>query len=139
MIRYVLKCDDDHAFESWFASAEAFERLKGARQVTCAVCGSAQVEKALMAPTVRTPDAPAPRLDEAKTKVETVMAAWRKKIEAESDYVGLSFAAEARAMHDGDKPHRMIHGEARIDEAKALIEDGVPVAPLPFLPRRQTH
>ncbi len=67
------------------------------------------------------------------------MAALRAKIEASSEYVGLNFAAEARAIHDGDAPERAIYGEAKPDEAKRLIEDGIPVAPLPFIPVRKTN
>ena len=59
----------------------------------------------------------------------------RRHVETTSDYVGMSFAAEARAMHEGTRPERAIHGEARIDEARKLLEDGIPVAPLPFRPR----
>ena len=63
----------------------------------------------------------------------------RRQVEDNSEYVGLNFATEARAIHDGDKPNRAIYGEARADEARKLIEDGVPVAPLPFMPRRKTN
>ncbi|RJL00495.1 DUF1178 family protein, partial [Paracoccus aestuarii] len=70
---------------------------------------------------------------------EAALEALRRKVEESSDYVGLSFAEEARAMHDGTKPARAIHGEARPEEARRLIEDGVPVAPLPFLPRRRAN
>ena len=141
MIRYALRCADGHDFESWFGSADAFDRLKASGQLACAICGGTDVDKALMAPRVRTdaPEAPAPSLSTPSTPMEKAMAALRRKIETESDYVGLSFAAEARAMHEGDKPHRPIHGEAKPEEAKALIEDGIPVAPLPFLPTRRAN
>ncbi|GGL70589.1 DUF1178 family protein [Wenxinia marina] len=143
MIRYALKCTDGHDFESWFASADAFDRLKVAGQLSCAVCGGTSVDKALMAPRVSTDasdaPAPAPTLSTPSTPMEKAMAALRRRIEAESDYVGLSFAAEARAMHEGDKPHRAIHGEAKPEEARALLEDGIPIAPLPFLPTRRAN
>ncbi|MGR3433546.1 MAG: DUF1178 family protein [Shimia sp.] len=138
MIRFTLRCDRDHRFESWFASSDAFDGLAAAGHVTCPQCGSTQVEKALMAPDVR-PGRGAlstPPDDDPKAKA---LAALREKVERESDYVGLSFAKEARAMHDGEAAHRPIHGEATAKEAKALIEDGVPVAPLPFVPKRKTH
>jgi hypothetical protein len=70
---------------------------------------------------------------------EQALADLRRKIEANSDYVGMNFAQEARAMHDGDAPVRSIYGEARIDEARKLIEEGVPVAPLPFVPGRKAN
>ena len=136
MIRYRLKCDKGHEFDSWFASSAAYDTLRGAGHVACAICGSTQVEKALMAPSVSSDEkaeenaplaAPSPQ-DALAEK----LAAWRRHVEANSDYVGLEFAREARAMHDGEAPERAIWGEAKLDEAKALIEDGVPVAPLPF-------
>ena len=63
----------------------------------------------------------------------------KKQVEDNSDYVGMSFASEARAMHDGDAPARAIYGEAGIEDAKALLEDGIPVLPLPFLPGRKSN
>jgi len=146
MIRYAIKCAADHSFDSWFQSAAAYEALKGAGHVSCPVCGSTTVEKGLMAPAVRLsktaagPSAPDRPLEEAPgTDVEAALAALRWQIEANSDYVGLNFAAEARRIHAGDAPERSIYGEARADEARALIEDGVPVAPLPFVPGRKTN
>jgi hypothetical protein len=141
MIRYSLACPDNHAFDSRFQSAEAFDTLLAAGHVTCPVCGSSGVVKSLMAPAV----APARRSEAARplstpqSGVEEALAALRRQVEENSDYVGLNFAAEARAMHAGDAPERAIHGEARPDEARRLIEDGVPVAPLPFLPARKTN
>ncbi len=148
MIRYALKCTDDHSFESWFQSAEAFEKLHTAGMVACPVCGSEDVEKAIMAPRVRpsrskavVPSKPAekPTLTEPMSEAEQALAKLRKEVEKNSDYVGLSFAAEARKMHEGEVPHRSIYGEAKPDDAKKLIEDGVPVAPLPFIPKRKTN
>ncbi len=148
MIRYALKCTDDHSFESWFQSAEAFEKLRTAGMVACPVCGSENVEKAIMAPRVRpsrsktvVPSKPAekPTLTEPMSEAEQALAKLRKEVEKNSDYVGLSFAAEARKMHEGEVPHRSIYGEAKPDDAKKLIEDGVPVAPLPFIPNRKTN
>ncbi len=145
MIRYALTCDQNHQFDSWFQSAAAFDRLQAAGHLACALCGSAKVSKALMAPALRaaegeaaSPPAPTP-LQQPVSDLEQALAAMRRQIEDQSDYVGLNFAAEARAMHDGDRPMRAIHGEARADEARRLIEDGVPVAPLPFLPRQRQN
>jgi len=135
MIRYTLKCSDDHEFDSWFQSADAFDRLRGAGHVSCAVCGTSEVEKVLMAPAVRPARKAAAPLTAPATPVEEALAKMRRAIEENSDYVGMNFAAEARAIHEGKAPERSIYGEARADEAKKLIEDGVPVAPLPFLPR----
>lgn len=142
MIQYALKCAEGHSFDSWFQSAAAFEKLAAAGHVSCAVCGGTQVEKAIMAPRVSGPrdsePAPGP-LSQPASPAEQALAELRRKIERESDYVGNRFVTEARAMHDGDTPKRAIHGEARPEEARKLIEDGVPVAPLPFLPKSKAN
>lgn len=137
MIRYALKCQDDHGFDSWFRSAEAYDSLRAAGGVSCPVCGSAQVEKALMAPVVA--KAEARPLAEPQSERERALAELRRRIEENSEYVGMNFAAEARAIHEGEAPERTIYGEARAEEARRLIEDGVPVAPLPFMPPRRSN
>lgn len=137
MIRYALRCHDGHDFDGWFRSSEGFQAMRDAGQVTCASCGSTQVEKALMAPAVTEKRAPA--LSAPRNPAEAALEALRRKVEESSDYVGLRFAEEARAMHQGDRPSRAIHGEARPEEARKLIEEGVPVAPLPFLPRQKAN
>ncbi|MGC9419888.1 MAG: DUF1178 family protein [Rhodovulum sp.] len=144
MIRYALSCAEGHRFESWFQSADAFDSLQAAGMVTCAVCGGTQVEKSLMAPRIggdATPaeDRPDRPLSKPASPAEQALAELKRKIEAESDYVGLRFAHEAREMHAGLAPRRAIHGEAKLDEAKKLIEEGVPIAPLPFTPGRKTN
>ena len=138
MIRYSLKCDKGHGFDSWFKSADAFDTLKASGMLSCAICGSTAVEKTLMAPSVRTEPGQRPLANE-KTPLEEAMANLRQEVEKNSEYVGMSFASEARAMHEGEVPTRAIYGEAKIEEAKKLLEDGVPVAPLPFTPRKRTN
>lgn len=144
MIRFQLTCDNAHAHESWFASNAAFDGLKAAGQLECPVCGSRKVDKALMAPAVATaaPD-PAPTPEDSAREVAARMAAklaaWRQHVEATSDYVGMEFVTEARAIHDGTAPERPIWGEARPEEAKKLLDEGIPVAPLPFVPRSKTN
>ena len=144
MSRFSLKCDKDHGFESWFPSGGAYETLKAQGHVACPVCGSAAVEKALMTPALRPTraaeaTAERPALTAPSTPVEEALAALKRQIEENSEYVGMNFAAEARRIHAGDAPERAIHGEARAEEAKKLIEEGVPVAPLPFLPARKVN
>lgn len=136
MVRYSLSCADGHRFESWFQSANAYDDLAARGLLSCAECGSSKVEKALMAPTVSSG-----REDLAKPQHprEAMLAAMRRHVEENSDYVGLSFAAEARKIHAGESPERNIWGEAKPDEAKALLEEGIPVAPLPFVPKRQAN
>lgn len=151
MIRFALKCENDHRFESWFQSGAAFEVLHDRKMVVCPQCGSSRVAKDLMAPKVAVPasapegpaapqatapqqmvNAPDPQLAEAIREL-------RAHVEANSDYVGPDFAREARAMHAGDTPHRPIYGEVERGEAKSLIEDGVPAVPLPFIPKQKTN
>ncbi len=131
MIKYTLQCDQSHQFESWFQNAAAFERLLGAGMVQCADCGTTKVTKSLMAPAVPKKGGVTP----PKAPLEKM----REHVEANSDYVGLSFAQEARDMHDGLIPERAIYGEANPKEAKKLIQDGVPVLPLPFIPSKKAN
>ena len=134
MIRFHLKCDQNHAFDSWFQSGDAFDKLVAAGMVTCTSCGSRKVTKSIMAPAVSTSSkitAPKP--------TENAIAALRDKIEATSDYVGTGFVKEARDMHDGVVPERPIYGEANLKDAKKLVDDGIPIVPLPFMPRKKTN
>ncbi len=138
MIRYTLSCDQGHDFDSWFQSASAYDTLAARAMVACTHCGSTTVHKALMAPAVR-PTEKSALTAPPQSDLEQKLAALRQQVEENSDYVGLSFAAEARAMHEGLVPERSIYGEARLDEAKKLLEDGIPVAPLPFLPKAKAN
>ncbi len=143
MIRFALKCTQGHQFESWFQSSEAFDKLKARGLVACTECGDAHVEKALMAPAVKlAPEATAPAerpLATPASEIEAKLKEMKAHLEQNSEYVGMNFATEARKMHAGNAPERSIWGEAKPDEAKKLIEDGVPVAPLPFLPTRKSN
>ncbi|MFC6637284.1 DUF1178 family protein [Sulfitobacter sp. JBTF-M27] len=141
MIQYTLKCDQGHHTESWFQSAAAYDALERAGHLSCGICGSADVSKALMAPRVKTATddvAPTtPMLQNPTDDIQKALSALREQVESNSDYVGDKFASEARAMHLGEKPERSIYGEARLDQAKELIEDGVPLMPLPFRPKQK--
>lgn len=141
MIQYALKCKNGHHFESWFQSVSAFDVLEKAGHLSCVVCGDADVGKAIMAPRVSTSGAGAalPALSEPASEAEKALAALRKHVEANADYVGTRFAEEARAMYLGTAPERAVYGEANGAEAKALMEEGVPVMPLPFLPNRKAN
>jgi len=136
MIKYSLKCEDGHQFESWFQNSDAYEKLKASGQLACAVCGNNDVEKAIMAPRVNLaeikPAAPEPSLQEPMSQVEAAMKQLRDHIEANSENVGDKFADEVRAIHYGDAPERSIFGEALGSDAKELISEGIPVAPLPW-------
>lgn len=153
MIHYTLRCDRGHSFDSWFKSSDAFDALVAAGHVTCALCGSDDVSKAMMAPRVCTARKTAPHAAEgsrpqakkqsmamtADPELARAIAELRERVEQESDYVGDAFAREARSMYLGDVPTRSIYGEATADEARGLLEDGVPVLPLPFMPTRKAN
>ncbi|GLS87951.1 hypothetical protein GCM10010873_29250 [Cypionkella aquatica] len=144
MIHYALRCSKSHDFDSWFQSAAGYDSLRAAGQIVCPLCGDTAIEKTLMAPAVRPARkagevAARPKLSEPASELEAALAEMRRQVEANSEYVGLNFAAEARRMHDGDIDSRAIYGEAKADEARALIEDGVQVMPLPFMPPRKAN
>ncbi len=134
MIKFHLKCDKDHAFESWFQSGAAYDKLNGAGMVNCEICGSTNISKTIMAPAVSTSSQIT-----APKRIEAALTELRQNVEKNSDYVGKKFADEARAMHDGIKPERAIYGEASFNEAKKLVDDGIPVMPLPFVPSKKTN
>ena len=104
--------------------------------IACAVCGSTAVEKDLMTPNVSAAAPPEPSLSAPASPAEQALAELRRRIEAQSENVGRNFAGEARLIHEGLAPERSIIGEARPSEARALIEDGIPIAPLPWSSRR---
>ncbi len=138
MIRYALRCAGGHAFESWFQSADAFDGLAAKGMVSCATCGSRDVSKSLMAPKVGS------RQDASETPLEAKIAAFRRKVESEATYVGGRFATEARALHEAAqaadrRADKAIYGEANAREVRSLLEDGVPIAPLPFMPKAKTN
>lgn len=139
MIQFALKCADGHAFDSWFQSGEAFDKLQRAGMVSCAVCGNSKVEKAIMTPRVRASRDAAGPLSAPASPAEQAVADLRRKVEENSDYVGEKFVEEARAIHEGSAPERSIYGEAKLEDAKKLVDEGVPVAPLPFMGNRKTN
>jgi hypothetical protein len=133
MIVFDLRCDGGHVFEAWFGSSDAYARQREGGLLSCPVCGSAAVDKAVMAPAVAAKGNQAATPDAARMKQAIgELAAAQAQVLAASQWVGSGFAARARAMHDGEEPHRTIHGQATLAEAKALVDDGVPVAPLPL-------
>ncbi len=159
MIRYALACEDAHEFESWFPSSDSYETQRARGLVTCPACGSAKVEKQIMAPRVartdrpraaplpepkpaaaETPPVPAPApqpmalLGEQERAMRAMLKALREHVTKTADYVGERFADEARKIHYGEIEQRPIYGEANPDDAKALLEEGIEVHPLPVVP-----
>jgi hypothetical protein len=131
VIVFDLRCAGGHVFEAWFASGTAYEEQHATGLLACPICGVAEVGKALMAPAVA---AKGNRQASPATTKEALglLAAMQAKVLAGSEWVGSGFAARARAMHEGDEPRATIHGQATAEEARALVQDGVPVAPLPL-------
>lgn len=155
MIRYNLRCEKGHSFESWFQSSAAYESQEKRKLVSCPACGSVKVERAIMAPqivskkgreaTVPAASAEAPAPDTTAQGSTPLLMAQELELRAKirelrdhivknADNVGERFPNEARKMHYGDIEHRPIYGEASPEEARSLIDEGVEVSPLPVLP-----
>ena len=134
MIKYALQCDAAHEFEGWFGSSADYDDQAARGLVECPLCGSRGVSKQIMAPAVAGTKAQrsAPAVDpKMREMMMTAMGEVRRHVEDNFDYVGDAFAKEARAIHEGKSEERGIYGEASPTEVKALVEDGVRVAPLP--------
>jgi hypothetical protein len=155
VIRYALACDRGHTFESWFANSSAYDKQVKRGLVTCPACGSAKIEKAIMAPQLARTDRESPHpvpaeaaaaapAAEDKTPVAMMspqehefrakLKELRDHLVKNADNVGPKFPDEARKMHYGEIEHRSIYGEASPDDAKALHEEGIEFHPLPVLP-----
>jgi hypothetical protein len=146
MIKFALLCARGHEFESWFQNGEAFETQSESGLVHCPFCQATQVTKAIMAPAITSrgekeradPATPAESqvalLDHRDLELRAMMDAVRKRIFDAADDVGARFPEEARKIHNGLVPERPIHGRASFEEARALIEEGVGIWPVPPLP-----
>jgi hypothetical protein len=157
VIRYALICDKRHEFESWFSDSSTYDTQARRGLVSCPVCGSVKVEKAIMAPalarkdkTVRQPDTvvtteeakvespaeknPVAIVSEQEREIRTKLKELREHLTKNADYVGPKFPEEARRMHYGEIEHRSIYGEASPEEANELHEEGIEFHPLPRIP-----
>ncbi|MGP2494124.1 DUF1178 family protein [Mesorhizobium sp. PUT5] len=137
MIRFSLTCEHEHEFEAWFRSNDDFDTQRKRGFVECPSCGSREVGKALMAPAVSTgrkQEKMALAMGEAQRRAMAELKALSQKMRENSDYVGDKFAEEARKIHFGESETRGIYGEATLEEAKGLAEDGVSFMPLPVFP-----
>jgi hypothetical protein len=143
MIKYALRCDRTHEFEGWFGSSADYDDQAARGLVECPVCGSTGVSKQIMAPAVagtKAQRSAEPAVDpKMREMMMTAMGEVRRHVEENFDYVGDAFAKEARAIHEGKSEERGIYGEASPSEVKALVEDGVKVAPLPPGPPKKTE
>ncbi len=152
MIRYTLRCECGHTFESWFQSSSAYDSQHKRHLVTCPSCDSAKVEKAIMAPRLASKSTKAAPASEPATAPDNSLAAsplamapeaqelaaklreLREHVEKNAENVGRQFPHEARKIHYGDSEHRAIYGQATEEETRSLIDEGVEVMPLPLLP-----
>lgn len=137
MIKYALACEHDHAFEGWFGSSGDYDDQHARGLLECPICGSKAVRKQIMAPAVTGTKAQTLSAEERAQRRAMMMQMLKKvreHVEDNFDDVGDSFAKEARAIHEGKAEARGIYGEATPAEVKSLVEDGVPVAPLPAEP-----
>jgi len=138
MIRYALTCENHHEFEGWFGASSDFDDQAARGLLSCPVCASAQVRKQIMAPAVA--GTKKRGVSESPHKREMMMEAVRqvrRHVEETFDYVGDTFAREARAIHEGKSEERGIYGEATPQEVRDLVNDGVPIAPLPPEPPKK--
>ena len=154
MIHYQLRCQASHEFDGWFRDSAGFDEQAAAGLVECPVCGSKQVERALMAPSVPRkgreaiprdiiapeapeplPEPPAPPLPDA---ARAMLQRLRAEVERNCDYVGADFAEEARRIHRGESEQRAIYGETTRDEAEALEDEGIDFGQIPWLPRAES-
>jgi hypothetical protein len=139
MIRYALICEQGHDFEAWFGSISSYDEQVEARAVICPCCGSVEVHKAPMAPAVRRGKAAAAATPVNRERRQTYafLKDLKAHLKANAEHVGPAFPEEARKMHYGESEARSIYGEASLEEAKALKEEGIPALPLPPLPEDQ--
>jgi len=154
MIHYALVCENGHEFESWFADSAAFDKQVKRKLIACPHCGSAKVDKAIMAPqvasakkrkapaealvpaaAVATPEkAPVAMISPQEQEFRVKLKELREHLTKNADNVGQKFPEEARKMHYGEIEHRSIYGEASPEDAKELAEEGIEFHPLPILP-----
>jgi hypothetical protein len=151
MIHYQLRCKEAHPFDGWFKDSATFEKQAARGLIECPTCGDTKVERGLMAPAVASkkgeslpapvpvPSAPpAAAPDKAVARMPAQMLAMlqrmRAEVEKNCDYVGPSFAEEARKMHRGEAEQRGIYGETTPDEAETLAEEGIDIHSIPWVP-----
>jgi hypothetical protein len=139
MIRYALACAGGHEFEGWFSASADYDDQRERGLVACPICESHDVTKQIMAPAVAGRAREAAADPEKRAMMMEAMGQIRRHVETNFDYVGDSFAAEARAIHEGKSEQRGIYGEASKAQVKALVADGVPIAPLPPEPPKKTE
>ena len=138
MIKYTLQCKNLHQFESWFRTSDDYEKLNNEKMLSCEICGSNSISKSLMSPRVNSIEKKGIKktLETIPSKEQKLIKQLKTEVEKNCEYVGDNFNKEARAIHFGDSPERSIYGKTTLREAKSLVEDGIPVTPLPWVDRK---
>ncbi|MGE0260361.1 MAG: DUF1178 family protein [Alphaproteobacteria bacterium] len=131
MIRFTLRCADEHEFEGWFRSGEAFEAQQQAGEIACPTCGDTRIDKALMAPNIGRSHKNLPTLSPAQMRA--ALLELRRQVETNCDYVGERFAEEARKIHYGEADPHGIYGEATAEESHELAEEGIKFGRIPWV------
>ena len=131
MIKYNLKCKNNHNFDAWFSDSSNFEEQNKNNLIFCPKCNSTKIEKNIMAPNIGSKKQSYTNALKTEKNYEKIIKNVRKHVEKNFDYVGDKFADEARAIHYGEKEEREIYGETSVEEAVDLIEEGVNVSPIP--------
>ena len=131
MIRFTLRCNEEHEFEGWFRSSEAFEAQQQAGEIACPTCGDTRIEKALMAPNIGRSHKNVPALSPAQMRA--MLVELRRQVETKCDYVGERFAEEARKIHYGEVDPHGIYGEATPEELRELAEEGIEFGRIPWV------
>ena len=135
MIRYQLRCAEDHQFEAWFRDSATYDQQEAEGAIACPLCGDDQVSKAIMAPAIGRSREAAETAMKAKQDALRQLAELRRKVEENCDYVVPQFAEEARKIHYGEVETRAIYGETTPTEAEELTDEGIGFATIPWLPR----
>lgn len=133
MISFNLRCGKDHEFEGWFRDSASFDRDLKKRRIECPVCGDTKLERALSAPNIATSERREAAQHDQARQMREKLRAFRRHVESTADHVGERFADEARRIHYGETEVRSIYGETTADEARDLLDEGVPVAPIPWI------
>jgi hypothetical protein len=148
MIHYQLRCGQQHQFDGWFRDSESFDKQAGLRLIACPECGGTDVERALMAPAVsKGAQVPAPVPPQTRpgqaavapipAKMLAMLQKIRAAVEEHCDYVGPAFADEVRRMHEGEAEQRPVYGEASDEQAERLVDEGIDIARIPWVPRAE--
>tara|TARA_B100000902_G_C26782063_1_gene655562 strand:+ start:68 stop:499 length:432 start_codon:yes stop_codon:yes gene_type:complete len=140
MILFDLNCDNGHTFEAWFASSEEYEKQTKKKLINCPLCNSNKIKKALMAPNLKGTKKSNKNLEQKKAheesrKINRKIKELKKFVEKNTEDVGKSFTEEAKKIYYGETKPRSIRGETTKEQAKELLEEGIPIAKLPWSSR----